>query len=77
MNKETFMGVVTNILYERGYGFIRDENNEDRFFHADDVRDIPFRELRPQTVVTFDPIEHPYRRPGSGRRAVNIQKAKT
>lgn len=66
-------GVVTTILHERGYGFIRDENDHDRFFHANDVRDIQFTELKPRTVVVFEPAENVRFRRQNGRRAENVR----
>lgn len=59
-------GVITAVIRDRkengvvvkrgGYGFIRDADNAERFFHAHNVRGISFGNLREGTNVTFEPV---------------------
>lgn len=46
-------GIITK-LYKKGYGFIRDENGEKVFFHAHDLRNVYFSQLKEGTLVYFN-----------------------
>jgi cold shock CspA family protein len=63
-------GVITAIKAS-GYGFIRDEEQHSRFFHARDLVNARFHELVPNLVVEFEPLDgRPY---GNGRRAERVR----
>lgn len=54
-------GVVTAIIRRRegqngGYGFVRDEANQERFFHARNLRGTSFEKLREGVAVEFTPV---------------------
>jgi cold shock CspA family protein len=54
-------GVITAIIRRKegqngGYGFIRDEANQERFFHARNLRGISFEKLREGVKVSFTPV---------------------
>lgn len=75
-------GVITAIIRRRegqngGYGFIRDQNNEERFFHARNLRNadgdvVPglFEKLLEGTSVEFVPVTDGSR--GNGLRAEHV-----
>lgn len=57
------MDQVTNLkkgtivrLMDKGYGFIKGEgeNDKDLFFHANEVKDIHFNDLKEGMAVTFE-----------------------
>lgn len=59
-------GIVSAIIRRRegqteggGYGFIIDEQNQERFFHAHNLRNISYAKLREGMKVTFTPVELP------------------
>lgn len=39
-----------------GYGFVRDPEERDRFFHANDVRGCRFDQLEEGQTVDFEPV---------------------
>jgi cold shock CspA family protein len=51
-------GTITNLVTERGFGFIRPENEtgkgNDLFFHRSDVEQATFEALRTQQRVTYE-----------------------
>lgn len=54
-------GVVTAIIRRRegqngGYGFIRDEENQERFFHARNLSGVSFGDLKEGAHITFQPV---------------------
>lgn len=56
---------------DRGFGFITpDEGDKDVFFHAENVVDVEFNELRDGDAVTFDVEEGP-----KGPAATNVARA--
>jgi len=58
-------------LTDRGFGFIAQEGAEkDVFFHANELKNAGFDELREGDKVTFDTAEGP-----KGVNAVNVNKA--
>lgn len=58
-----------------GYGFLKDENGIERFFHFNNVKDIPVEELEEGIDVTFEPYTEPNKEPGKGERARAIRRA--
>lgn len=75
-------GVITAIIRRRegqngGYGFLRDEQNQERFFHARNLRDLKgavvpglFEKLLEGTAVEFVPVTDGSR--GNGLRAEHV-----
>jgi cold shock protein len=58
-------------LKEQGYGFIaREGEQKDLFFHANELKNARFEELREGDPVTFDVAEGP-----KGQNAVNVNRA--
>lgn len=58
-------------LTDRGFGFIARGNGEkDLFFHANELKNAAFNDLREGDLVTFDIAESP-----KGQNAVNVNKA--
>lgn len=54
-------GVVTAIIRRRegqngGFGFLRDSEDQERFFHARNLRGVTFEQLREGTRVEFSPV---------------------
>ncbi|WP_369355876.1 cold-shock protein [Lysinibacillus capsici] len=49
-------GRVTKIFQDKGYGFIKDEVGESRFFHVSNIKG--FDELFEGSVVTFNPSQN-------------------
>ena len=75
-------GTVTAVIRRTdtrngGYGFIRDINGHDRFFHARDLVDVRFDDLKEQDAVEFEPQDHVGggRGNGNGRRAEKVSRA--
>lgn len=62
-------GRITAVIRARGFGFLLDEENRSRFFHANEVRGALFDDLREGLHVEFDPVEIPER----GLRAVQVR----
>lgn len=57
-------------LTDRGYGFISREGQEkDLFFHANELQNVQFNDLKEGDAVTFDVTEGP-----KGQNATNINK---
>ena len=47
-------GKVKKIFHDRGYGFIRGENNENIFFHLSSLKNIDFGSLEEDMSVEFE-----------------------
>ena len=57
-------------LTDRGYGFISREGQEkDLFFHANELQNAKFNDLKEGDAVTFDVTEGP-----KGANATNVNK---
>lgn len=79
-------GVITRVNREfvhadgrkgGGFGFIRDEDGRDRFFHARSLRGVFFDEIREGQAVTFQPVEVTGGdRKGNGLQAVDVEAAR-
>ncbi len=58
-------------LTDRGYGFIKPDGGEkDLFFHAKDLQELRYDDLREGDKVTFELAESP-----KGPNAVNVRRA--
>jgi cold shock protein len=58
-------------LMDKGYGFIkRDGEEKDLFFHANELQNVGFPDLRDGDAVTFEIAEGP-----KGLSAVNVSRA--
>jgi len=57
-------------LTDKNFGFISQEGAEDLFFHANNLVDVDFDQLREGDAVTFEVETTP-----KGNAAVNVQKA--
>jgi len=58
-------------LTDRGFGFIAQEGVEkDLFFHANELKNAEYNDLREGDAVTFEEAEGP-----KGLNAVNVNKA--
>lgn len=71
-------GVITAVVYKgeqrakSGFGFILDEDKQERFFHATNLPSgVVFDKNLEGKRVTFDPVEIP----GKGLRAQNVVPA--
>jgi CspA family cold shock protein len=60
-------GTLARLLFDKGFGFIRDETGIEHFFHRSSVRQAVFDLLREGQRVTFTSEESPH-----GPRANNI-----
>ena len=52
-------GTVTKIVRDRGFGFIRDAEGQEYFFHESAVRDTPFTDLTEGATVEFEAVNAP------------------
>ncbi len=58
-------------LTDRGFGFIsREGESKDLFFHANELQDVDFNDLREGDSVTFDVADGP-----KGPNAINVARA--
>jgi CspA family cold shock protein len=58
-------------LTDRGFGFISQEGEEkDIFFHASELQDVEFNDLKEGDKVTFEATDGP-----KGLSATNVSKA--
>jgi cold shock CspA family protein len=64
-------GTISSVVREKGFGFIRDEAGQSRFFHAKDLA-FDFDLIQVGRVVRFDPATGPQDK-GNGLRAVHIE----
>lgn len=67
-------GRITRLVLDRGFGFLRDEQDRDRFFHARDLRDVTLSELSVGDAVTFTPVKVDSRK-HDGERAQMVRRA--
>ena len=61
-------GVIKRLVRDRGFGFIRDDNGQEWFFHRSDVQDGSFDGLNEGERVSFE--EEPS---AKGPRAGNVR----
>jgi len=57
-------------LTDKNFGFIAQDGAEDLFFHANNLVDVSFDQLREGDAVTFETEQTP-----KGSAAINIKKA--
>jgi CspA family cold shock protein len=62
------VGTIARLLTDKGFGFIRDENGIEHFFHRSSVRGAIFELLREGQRVEFEPEDT-----GKGPRAGNVR----
>jgi CspA family cold shock protein len=60
-------GTIKRLVRDRGFGFVRDDEGQELFFHRSAVRDVPFEELTEGQRVSYE--EEPS---AKGPRANNI-----
>ena len=65
-------GMIKTLSKKRGFGFIRNENGEDVFFHRSNLDSMSFRNLR-----EGDSVEFKLERGQKGPRAVDIRMVKS
>lgn len=71
IDKEASMQGTIKTLTDRGFGFITREGEEkDLFFHAKDLVDVAFEELKVGDAVTFEITEG-----SKGPAATNVSRA--
>ena len=61
------VGTIARLLTDKGFGFIRDQNGVEHFFHRSSVRGAIFELLREGQRVEFEPEDT-----GKGPRAGNV-----
>ena len=61
------IGVIKRVLLEKSFGFIRDADGQEWFFHRSAVTGATFEGLQEGQAVSFDPQESP-----KGPRAENV-----
>lgn len=72
------LGVITAIIRRKegqngGYGFLRDSENQERFFHARNLRGLKFEALKEGTHVEFTPVNEGGK--GNGLRVEDLHVA--
>jgi cold shock protein len=63
-------GTINRIVSDRGFGFIRGEDEKEYFFHRSSVEGLDFDRLAPGEQVTFD-----VQASDRGPRAVRVRAA--
>lgn len=63
-------GTIKNLVQDKNFGFITVEGEEkDLFFHANELKDVTFLELKVGDRVSFEKADSP-----KGPNAVNVTK---
>jgi CspA family cold shock protein len=60
-------GQIKTLNQEKGYGFIKDSNGGEFFFHISGLTGCYMRDLKPGMKVTFEKVNSP-----KGLRAENV-----
>jgi len=63
-------GTIKKILFGKNFGFIAQDGSDDLFFHANNLENVDFEQLKEGDTVTFE-VEKTQK----GNAAVNIKKA--
>lgn len=63
-------GTIKNV--QPTYGFLKDSDGTDRFFHAGEVKDVQLADLKGGDAVEFEPDTHPVK----GARAKAVRPAR-
>lgn len=64
-------GTISRLIASRGYGFIKTEEEQDLFFHRNDLQGIDYESLREGQEVEFEVATTP-----KGLNAVNVRIAR-
>jgi len=63
-------GTIKNLVQDKNFGFITVEGEQkDLFFHANELKDVTFSELKVGDRVSFDKADSP-----KGPNAINVMK---
>lgn len=63
-------GTIARLVADRGFGFIKREGEEkDLFFHANELKNVEFKDLKEGDKVTFEAVESP-----KGLNATNVNR---
>lgn len=63
-------GTIARLVADRGFGFIKREGEEkDLFFHANELKNVEFKDLTEGDKVTFEVAEGP-----KGLNATNVNR---
>jgi CspA family cold shock protein len=63
-------GTIKNLVQDKNFGFITVEGEEkDLFFHANELKDVTFMDLKVGDKVSFDKADSP-----KGPNAINVTK---
>ncbi len=65
-------GTIKKIVSDRGFGFIKQEDDGDVFFHRSAVQEPSFETLHEGQEVDYDVEKDPR---GRGMRAINVRAA--
>lgn len=65
-------GTIKKLVPDRGFGFIKQEDSSDVFFHRTSVQEATFESLEEGQIVEFDLERDPR---GRGMRATNVRAA--
>ena len=66
-----YKGKVVHLVNQKGFGFIQcDEFEDNLFFHAKDVKNVPFDTLLKDDEVTFENTK----KSEKGLSAINVKK---
>jgi len=65
-------GVIKRLVMDKGFGFIRDPQGAEHFFHRSGCEGVEFEDLREGDAVTFRPGKGP-----KGPRAESVQAVKS
>ena len=60
-------GIVTTIFQDKGFGFIRQDDGTEIFFHANGVCDPEFKDLKEGYEVEYIIVEAP-----KGKKAIGV-----
>ena len=64
-------GIIKNLVQDKNFGFITVEGMEkDLFFHANELKDVTFAELKIGDKVSFEKADSP-----KGPNAINVMLA--
>ena len=63
-------GTIRRLMADRGYGFIKTEEEQDLFFHRNDLQGVDYESLREGQEVEFEVTTTP-----KGLNAVNVRLA--
>ena len=50
-------GTIKRLILDRGFGFIETAENEDLFFHRNELQEVQFADLREGQEVEFEMVQ--------------------